>query len=250
MIKPIARRLIEAFVARHGYELRETGEPPRGFAKLIELTRMRGFEPRTVFDVGVGHGTPWLYEGFPDARHVLFEPLDTFHAELETLACLIGGELHCVALSDRSGSTAFQRNVDFPTSSSMYEMDSRFARFAVTAQAEHRFSTQQVRTECLDALNCHEPPYALKLDIEGAELQALRGARRTLQQTELLIMEISVMRRQVGEPTFAETLSAVEDMGFDLFDIPELAQTRNNGPLLYLDAAFVRRDGMLGPHDN
>ena len=46
----------------------------------------------------------------------------------------------------------------------------------MSAQQAHEFATQTVNTEQLDALNCYEPPYVLKLDVEGAELVARQKA--------------------------------------------------------------------------
>src|SRR5262245_29527019 len=92
------REQIEHFLRWRGYELKEIGSPLRGFSQCLAYAKSRGLAPRTVFDVGVGHGTPWLYNAFTDAKLVLFEPLSVFDAELEALARRHGADLARVAL--------------------------------------------------------------------------------------------------------------------------------------------------------
>ena len=36
----------------------------RGYSDFLAFAATRGVDPKTVFDVGVGFGTPWLYEAF------------------------------------------------------------------------------------------------------------------------------------------------------------------------------------------
>ena len=51
----------------------------RGASAAIKLS------PPRVIDVGAGAGTPALYEAFPDAHHVLIEPLVEFETALQAL---------------------------------------------------------------------------------------------------------------------------------------------------------------------
>ena len=41
--------------------------------------------PQTVVDVGVGHGTSFLYEAFPDANFMLVEPLVEFEEKMKNI---------------------------------------------------------------------------------------------------------------------------------------------------------------------
>ena len=242
MIKNLVERVLRGF----GYELKAVGSPPRGFPASLAHARGAGLAPRTVFDVGVGRGTPWLYAAFPDAKHVLFEPLATFGADLDRLAAELSADVHRVALSNRSGTATFRRHVDFPTSSSLYDIDPQFDAYSRRVQGQHRFEEQTVPLATLDELNRYEPPFVLKLDVEGAERDVIEGAGNTLRSTELLIAEISVMRRRRDEPVFADMIGLLDSAGFELFDIPELAQAAD-GTLRYLDAAFVPKGSRLWP---
>src|SRR5262245_2219095 len=227
-----------------GYELKDMGSPLRGFAQCLAYAKTRGLAPRTVFDVGVGHGTPWLYDAFPEAKLVLFEPLPAFDAELEALAHRRGADLARVALLNRLGKAELNFNVDFPTSSSLNDIDPEYKRFA-EARGKPNFERITVSLETLDRMNHYDPPYVLKLDVEGAEREVLEGSRDTLRDTDFLIVEMSVMRRFRGEPTFAAMIAFLDECGFELFDIPSITQTESFGQLAYLDAAFVPKGSRL-----
>lgn len=246
-MKRTIRKWLETILRSRSYELKVIGSPLRGFSGCLGYAKSRGLSPNTVFDVGVGYGTPWLYEAFPRRKLVLFEPLAIFEGILKDLARQYQADAHRVALGSKSGVAQLQVNVGYPTSSSLLPMDSTFAEFASRVQQAHEFRSQDVPVDTLDNLNSYEPPYVLKLDVEGGERAVLEGAQRTLGKTDLLLLEISVMHRRTHEPSFAEMIEFLDTCGFELFDIPSLSQTHGTEQLIYLDAAFVPKHSRLWP---
>src|SRR6185369_12044980 len=101
------RGCVEALLQVRGYELKEIDSPLRGFDGCLQYAKSRGLSPKTVFDVGVGNGTPWLYEAFPDSKLVLFEPLSVFDSDLEALVRQYNADAHRVALGRAPGSAPF-----------------------------------------------------------------------------------------------------------------------------------------------
>jgi len=241
------RKWVEALLQVRGYELKAIDSPLRGFGGCLQYAKSRGLAPKTVFDIGVGQGTPWLYEAFPDGKLVLFEPLSVFDSDLDTLTRQHNADVYRLALGRAPGSAPFNVNVEHPTSSSLLRFDSTFADFAAKVQREHHFQQQTVKIETLDNLNRYDPPYVLKLDVEGSERDVLAGATETLRRTDFLILEISVMHRLTNEPSFAEMIEFLDECGFELFDIPSLSQTNGTAQLIYLDAAFVPKHSPLWP---
>ena len=246
-MKTIIKQWLLSALRSRGYELKEINTPLRGFEGSLSYAKSRGLAPKTTFDVGVGHGTPWLYDAFPDSKLVLFEPLSVFDEEVNALKRRYRADSHKVALSNTPGTAKFNVNVGFPTSSSLLSIDSQFAGFAAKVQQDHQFRSETVTLDTLDHLNSYEPPYVLKLDVEGGERRVLEGARETLRNTEFLLIELSVMQRLKGESSFAEMIGFLDSCGFQLFDIPSLSQTNGTAQLIYLDAAFVPKHSKLWP---
>lgn len=73
-------------------------------------------------------------------------------------------------------------------------------------------STQLIETTTIDALNLQ--PDMLNLDIQGAELEALKGAERTLKNVQWIYTEISTEQLYEGQPVEAELTDWLEARGF------------------------------------
>jgi len=75
-------------------------------------------------------------------------------------------------------------------------------------------------------------PFLLKIDIDGAELQVLAGAEKTLQDCSVVIVE-------VGITNMLERIQAVQSAGFQIFDIVDIC---------YYNGRFVQADVMFISH--
>ena len=106
----------------------------------------------------------------PQGRHIAFEPLPALAQHLRTAFPAV--DVHEAAASDEDGEQEFVHVVTRPGWSGFrqrpYPGDERLERITV-------------KTERLDDVVAH-PVALVKIDVEGAELQVLRGAQRTLQE--------------------------------------------------------------------
>ena len=89
------------------------------------------------------------------------------------------------------------------------------------------------------------PPLFIKIDVQGAELDVLRGAQQTLAKTEVLQLEVPLLRYNEGAPTIEEEISFLSDHGFVIYDIAGFI--RPKGHLAQMDMLFVRRESKLRP---
>ena len=69
----------------------------------VQALRHHGFQPKTVFDVGVGFGTWGLYRAFPDAFYHLVDPTPESLPYMRKLAGRLQREVHALALGDHDG---------------------------------------------------------------------------------------------------------------------------------------------------
>lgn len=84
----------------------------------------------------------------------------------------------------------------------------------------------------------------LKLDLQGYEMHALRGAGSVLTCVEVILCEVSFFA-QAYEPTIAALISYLDDQKFDHFDIAALsARARDDRPHQG-DFVFERRSSPL-----
>ena len=240
--KAAIKQLVTSQLDGRGYVLKEKAAPPRGFAGFLGLYRRRVGTARTVFDIGVGRGTPWLYAGFPESRLILVEPLNQFEREIQAVINVREAVWHRCALGDRAGEVTMQIPRRVPTSASILARSSDWKEITPAARdtdvAEH---TVPIRT--LDEIaEGEEGPFVIKMDVEGAELKVLEGGRKAIRSAGLIIVEASISPRYADESDLIDIGSFLKPAGFKLAEIIEMTTYGPDKVLAYVDAAFVRAD--------
>jgi FkbM family methyltransferase len=81
----------------------------------------------------------------------------------------------------------------------------------------------------------------LKLDVQGFELEALKGALKNLKNIKIIQIELSFVPLYEGAPLFVEVVSFLEKEGFEIFTILPGFRDRSNGKLLQADGIFIRK---------
>jgi FkbM family methyltransferase len=84
----------------------------------------------------------------------------------------------------------------------------------------------------------------LKLDIEGGEMDALRGGNCTLseQRIDLIYLEVGFYRRYQGEKLFREIDGYLDQFGYSLYNLYNLYQIPDNDQLSICDAIYVSQE--------
>ena len=59
----------------------------------------------------------------------------------------------------------------------------------------------------------------LKIDVEGAELDVLKGSLQTLLKCKFVILEVSIKKLYKGGYSFAEIIAFMDEQGFAILDI-------------------------------
>lgn len=202
----------------------------------------RGFAPRGMLDIGAYQGefTMFARQMFPAASVVMVEPQEQKQEFLHILATDLGGDCHvrqCL-LGERIRSGVEFHQLDTPfgsTGSSIYPEKSDFPRKVLTLP---------MRT--VDDLVAELPGRTfdlMKLDVQGAELDVLQGAKETIHGVEVLVAELSLHEVNHGAPRLADVTKALDDLDFAMFDV--LTMPRTDGLMLQVDAVFVRKTSPL-----
>ena len=208
----------------------------RTMTESLAQLKSTGFEPRTVIDVGVAHGTPPLYEAFPDAYFFLFEPVADFEKDIKSALKKIRGEYELCGLGETS------------TSATIFVPEA-----AVAASLMHRgieVSDPHLRTvpiRTLDEVFASRPvarPILLKTDCQGGDLAVIRGGRNFIAQCDVIIMEVGMFRYWSQKtPDFADTIIEMKSQGFVPYDLFDYMPRPSDGALGQLDVVFVKEQG-------
>ena len=212
-------------------------------AGAFEQLKRLGFDPRTVIDVGVAHGTPALYQAFPDARHLLIEPVEECTPFLEAIARQFRQVEYILAAAARHpGRSMINVHRDVNLSSTFWQSDYR--RDDVTTREVRAIAIDQVRLE-----RSLEPPFLLKIDVEGAELDVLAGAAETLKDSEYVLLEVSLFEFFKGAPLIAAVVEYMNRQGFVIYDVVSLMYRPLDGALSMVELGFVKAAGRFrGEH--
>jgi FkbM family methyltransferase len=204
---------------------------------LAQLARL-GFRPRTVIDAGVANATPELYQTFRNASILLIEPLVEFEPFLKRICSTYNAQYVLAAAGQAPGSATFNVHADKFSSSLLKEVEG--AAVDGTPRTVPVVTIDQVAAE-----KNLSGPFLIKLDVQGAELQVLAGATRTLPQTEAVILEVTLFGTMIGGPQFFDVVSRMKELGFVPYDMFGFQYRLLDGALLQLDMIFVREGGFF-----
>ena len=191
-----------------------------------------GLVPNTVIDVGVGYGTPPLYSKFPEARHLLIEPLKEFECWMQDICKRCKAEYILAAAGPSAGEGEIGVSPDLVGSSML------------------RMGMERRRTPIITINDaCRERnlkgPFLIKADVQGAELLVIEGAGEILSDTELVILETSFFSFHKGCPELFEVMRYMKEKGFVAFDFFSGHNRPLDGSRAQVDVAFVKENGMF-----
>ncbi|MDP9074560.1 MAG: FkbM family methyltransferase, partial [Actinomycetota bacterium] len=175
--------------------------------RLVHGVVAEGLSFATVVDVGanVGKFARAALGVWPDATVIAFEALPDAAHQLQT-ACQMEGriEVHTVALGSRDGATTFHPH-DYSLSSSALPVPPELQRHYSWARERPAITVPLRRLDGLLQNRQLQTPLLIKLDVQGFELEVLRGGLDTLRQASALVIEQSFDIVYSGQPLFEES---------------------------------------------
>lgn len=188
----------------------------------------------TVIDVGVLKGTPELYKAYPKARLVLVEALRMYEATCRRIMEGREGAIHMCAVGSSDGSARIRHYPTIPARSSL-----------LMTHASNDLEVEEIDVPLRRLDTLLSPPdlagrVLLKIDVEGMELEVLRGATGILDRIEFIIAETSVRKRHRDSYRFADLVAFLAGHGFHLYDALRLTRTKALRPgASIMDAVFM-----------
>jgi FkbM family methyltransferase len=178
---------------------------------------------------------------------------DAANAELEERGIQWTEQHIPLIITEQVGESTLYVTKD-PACTSLYSPNEPFlARFVELSEMVSLDFTAELETTTLDNFCCQEGIKEidfLQLDVQGAELQVLKGASQIVGNSVLAIQtEVNFSELYINQPLFFEVDKYLRSSEFTLFDLDvarrirrnsPLKSTRRPGQLLWADAYYVR----------
>jgi FkbM family methyltransferase len=218
---------------------REPADNDAEMRRAIARLRAAGFQPAAVIDVGahVGAWSRLAHGVFPDADYHLVEADPEKRAALGAVAAQLGRAHVHIGLVGASilPAVTFHRVPGLTGSSVLPELTS-----AQKTPVTLPMTTLDVLTDGRAA-----GPVLLKLDVQGFELEVLKGAASLLRRVGGICPETSTLPYNEGAPLFADVDLHLSRGGFVLYDVVDLLRRSSDQALFQMNALFVPADSPL-----
>lgn len=210
--------------------------------RILNLYQI-GFNPKCVIDAGAhkGNWTKLIHQFFPEAHFTLFEPnpmVNQFVGEnlremtenyvLEKKA--VGGEKGFMKLN-------------------VWEKYDKNLSGSSLLEHVRGDGTKQVDCEIIDLDSyCVERsivPDLIKLDLQGYEIEALKGCQTLLGKVELFIVEFGCLDAYVGRSGIDDLIAFMYQNNYKLYDIIDLHYRPHDGALTGGDFFFVHQSSSI-----
>ena len=217
----------------------------------LDHARRRGFDPKVIFDVGayVGKWAKEVHSLYPMSKILLVEPninlvdainsnIDSFSNQVVLAHFAAGSKEDTLTLNIWKNPKHNNEVVAFAASSLLTH---------VQGPATQRL---QVDVKTIDWMAKHYNlvPDLLKLDLQGYELEALKGAKECLGRAEMCIIEFGCLDAYQGRTTPQDIMNVMYQYDYVLYDIVDLIYRPYDGALVGGDFFFVKGKSKLKAH--
>lgn len=246
----------------------EVSDPQIGAASLrntaFESTFTRGRviservgteQARVIIDVGAftGETAEWFCDIFPNAKVLAIEPFPESFALLQTRAQVNNRiKPFRFAATDFNGTVQLNSNsithtngiypINPTSSDSIAVADSKFGekvahilneQITVKAQTLSSFAQDHEISGVIDLL---------KIDVQGAEIDVLKGSQSILHRVRCVLIEISLYDYYVRSSSIGEVEAILDPYGFSLWSITDISRNPMNGRTDWVELLYIKRD--------
>lgn len=210
--------------------------------KRMVLAKELGFSPNVILDGGAYRGL-WSQKAsqvFPGAQLVLAEPNPFVKTYIESNMALIKPipKILNVALGEAPGRSKFNIWRDKETDQGASLLPHLSGEACTTVDVD-----VDTIDNIADRLSL--TPDLVKLDLQGGELSALKGATRVLRHAEFMIIEFGCLEAYVGRTTPRDLLEIMYDNDYCLYDAVDFLYRPYDGAMTGGDFFFVKNSSDL-----
>tara|TARA_R110000868_G_scaffold21535_11_gene89188 strand:+ start:548 stop:1264 length:717 start_codon:yes stop_codon:yes gene_type:complete len=212
----------------------------RNWQSFFTYIRGQGFDPVTIIDVGVATDTNELYQHFPKAKYLFVEPCEEFESALMQLCHRYPGSTYMLAAAGAiNGETVIHVTPDLGGSSRFVTVESQDGAYDMIPR-----TVPQFRIDTLWQALELKGPALLKIDVQGGELEVIRGAAKVIDNFEVIVLECGLVEQYLGQPIFHEYIAELARLGFVIYDIIHTGYS-DTGLLCQIDLVCVKKSGQF-----
>jgi len=184
---------------------------------------------KNVLDIGAyeGHWSRLFTSIYPDANVLMIEANKEKEKTLKEI-----GNYRIALLGERDNETVdYYKCLDgVPTGNGIYQENTEF-----------KFTPEKRRTITLPTLLGSEKGFDLiKMDVQGSELNIIKGALPIIKKTKYLLLELQTFQYNKGAPQIEEVVSYLHGLNFGFVDLFDLMYSNNH--LIQVDGLFINKD--------
>ena len=203
----------------------------------LQNLKKKNFCPGVVIDIGAYEGL-WsldVLEVFPQAKILMIEAQESKAPFLKAIKNQHGNVSYAISLL--SSQDGVMKSF----------ADNETASFIVKHEAPN-VVYKKIKTQSLDTLLAGMKfpfPDFLKLDVQGHELEILKGAEKSLAHSTVCLLEVSLLNLGNDDPLLSDVVSFMDNKGFQAYDISQLIRRPFDNALFQADIFFVKKDSLL-----
>ncbi len=195
--------------------------------------------PDFILDIGCGYGEWFLkcHKFFPNSKYLLYDANKHNQSKLDNLKNKYPSITYKICLlSDDIKNLEFY-NMGY--GSSVYEEKTNFER-----------TIEKITSTTLDVelknLPINTSNNIIKLDVQGSEIDILKGLNDKINLFEVIILETSIKEYNKNSPLFFNVINYMDSNDFYFYDLCDLKRLGNkNSILVQFDSIFVRKNSKL-----
>jgi FkbM family methyltransferase len=237
MLSKIIRHAVNVSLNWLGLKVvgKESDDHKMGMELCLKGLVTRGFHPDVILDVGAATGqwTRSALKYWPRAQYFLIEPLEERNKELTKLH----NEHENVSFIL---SAAGSRSCLLPIGILPNQLDGSSFLYGEVLR------TVPVTTidELLQSRQIKQPQF-MKLDVQGYELEVLRGGQITMPYCPLILLELQFFRFAPGMQLIHESMAWMAEKGFYPYEIVDVLRRPHDGAMGQCDILFVNEGHWL-----
>ena len=244
----LMKKMVKHVLKTFGYELKKITFSPVGQMDiLLEELKIRGLNCKQILDVGANRAdwSRMAKEIFPEASFYLIEPQIEMEKYLKAFVNEFSNSVYFLnGVGARKESLIFTIRDNLAGSSFFPDDNEKLLK------NRRQRKIEVIKIDDLIDSNKMKIPELIKLDIQGYELEALKGAIKTFGHTEVYILEVSLFSFGLGMPIISDVMNFMLNHGYVIYDFPGFLKRPLDGALAQCDICFVKKDGFLRESNN